>query len=132
MLIYMLNELAQNIAGREFRAIFLHGPKPMTLGLLPVLAAAVATLPCGEVSCGKVVLCRDSSVGEVLGFMENDAGDIVVQLYMFTPTDDPKAFQKDGPTVFRDASDVIAKLTWAVIGRGVVRVILPHLPAGLR
>ncbi len=97
-----------------------------------MLAATSATLPCGQVTRGKVVLCRDSSVGEVLGFMENEAGDIVVHLHMFTPSDDPKAFQKDGPAAFRDASDIMAKLTWAVLHRGVVRVILPHLPAALR
>ena len=97
-----------------------------------MLAATSATLPCGEVSRGKVVLCRDSSVGEVLGFMENDSGDIVVHLSMFTAcSDDRKTFQQGGPIEFRDASDVIAKLTWAIFRRGFVRVILPHLPAAL-
>ena len=131
ILIAMLNDLAQHIEGREFRPVFLHAPKPRTLGLLSVLAATSATLPCGEVSRRKVVLCRDSSVGEVLGFMQNEAGDIVVHLHMFTPcSDDPKAFQKGGPIAFRDASDIIAKLTWGMLSRvrGVVRVILPHLP----
>ena len=98
-----------------------------------MLAASSATLPCGEVRRGQVVLCCDSSVGEVMSFMENEAGDIVVHLHMFTPCSDvPKAFHKNGPIAFRAASDVIAKLTWAIHRAGVVRVILPHLPAALR
>ena len=129
ILIAMLNEMAQHIGGRELRAIFLHEPRSTTLGRLSVLAATSATLPCGDVSRRKVVLCCDSSVAEVLGFTENDAGDIVVHLHTFTPCrGDPKSFQKSGPIAFRDASDIVAKLTWAMLRPGVVRVILPHLP----
>jgi hypothetical protein len=130
----MLNEMAQNFGRRDTRPVFLHDPTPRTLGLLSVLAATSATLLCGEVSRGKVVLCRDSSVGEVLGFMENDAGDIVVHLHLFTPyRDEPKSFQKTGTISFRDGFDIVAMLTWAMtsVRRGVVRVILPHLPASL-
>ena len=132
ILVGMLNEMAQHFGGRETRAVFLHNPTPQALGLLSGFAATSATLLCGEVSRGKVVLCRDSSVGEVLGFMENKAGDIVVHLRLFTPCqNDLKSFQKGGPIGFRNGFDIVAQLTWATLRRGVVRVILPHLPASL-
>ena len=125
----MLNEIVHNIDSRSFAAFYLHEPQWRSFGFLSVLAASTATLPCGEVNRGMLVLCRDSSVGEVLAFMDDGSGNIVVQLHMLTRTDDPKTFRQHGFNDFRDADAIVAKLTYYRFSREAVRVILPHLPA---
>ena len=83
---------------KEFRAIFMHRPATKTLiGGFSMLVATKATLQCGELGRGAVVLCRDGSVGQVEGFYaESTEAEVLVQFRLLTPTGDRKVFHIGG------------------------------------